>query len=95
MELFNKIKDGLVFLEYEYLGEAGIPGRHYFRKRMNQAFNVHVVLFGSELWSNNLLFRDYLKNNKDAAAEYRMLKMEAIEKGFNTFLLTPIIKIHL
>jgi GrpB-like predicted nucleotidyltransferase (UPF0157 family) len=28
-------------LGYEYLGEAGIPGRLYFRRRHERAFNIH------------------------------------------------------
>jgi GrpB-like predicted nucleotidyltransferase (UPF0157 family) len=38
------------------------------------------------IWVNNILIRDYLKNNKDTAHQYGLLKKEAIEKGINTLL---------
>ena len=81
-----KVKSILLNLEYEYFGEAGIPGRHYFRKRVSGAFNVHVMLWEGTLWTNNILIREHLKNNKAIADEYGKLKLLAIEKGFNTLL---------
>ena len=39
------ITDRLHSLGYEALGEAGVPGRFYFRKRLPNAFNVQAVLF--------------------------------------------------
>jgi putative aldouronate transport system permease protein len=38
-------------LRYEGLGEAGVPGRLYFRKRGEQAFNLAVVIWNGEQWS--------------------------------------------
>ncbi len=41
-------------LGYEPLGEAGVPGRLYFRRRGAQHDNLHVVLKGGAHWTNNL-----------------------------------------
>jgi GrpB-like predicted nucleotidyltransferase (UPF0157 family) len=58
--------DGLVeplrALGYEALGEAGVPGRLYFRRRTpGAAFNVHVVAHEGPLWRDNLRLRDHLR----------------------------------
>jgi hypothetical protein len=54
-----RVSDRLHSLGYEALGEAGVPGRLYFRKRLPNAFNVQAVSFGGPLWKNNLLLRDF------------------------------------
>src|SRR5690606_16621940 len=38
-----RISRALVGLGYEAMGEAGVPGRLYFRKRQPRSYNVHVV----------------------------------------------------
>ncbi|GAB6929065.1 hypothetical protein JCM10914A_30480 [Paenibacillus sp. JCM 10914] len=43
---------------YEYLGEAGIPGRRYLRRRGEYDFNVHIMQHEGNLWNDNLLLRD-------------------------------------
>lgn len=68
-------------LGYEYLGFAGVPGRLYFRKRHPHAFNVHLVEWGSEVWSNNLLLRDFLRAHPDEADEYGQHKQKLITRG--------------
>jgi ribonuclease-3 len=73
--------------DYEAWGEAGIPGRLYFRKRNNgQAFNAQVVVQGGTLWQEALLLRDYLAAHPEEAAAYGALKRAALEKGANTLL---------
>jgi GrpB-like predicted nucleotidyltransferase (UPF0157 family) len=70
----------LMPLGYEYLGEAGVPGRWYFRRRAGVAnFNVHAVRFRGAHWRNNLLLRDYLRLNSQSAAEYAAAKRRALE----------------
>lgn len=59
---------------YEYLGECGVPGRAYFRKREPSSFNLHVVQYESSLWDHNLLFRDYLQAHPEEARRYGILK---------------------
>jgi len=80
------VKPALIGLGYEYFGEAGVPGRYYFRKRGTGAFNIHVVVRESTLWNNNILIKDYLKNNPAIAIEYGKIKKLAIENGFDTLL---------
>src|SRR5690348_8913265 len=45
-------------LGYDYLGESGVPGRAYLRKREPHPFCLHIVQYESSLWDHNLLFRD-------------------------------------
>jgi GrpB-like predicted nucleotidyltransferase (UPF0157 family) len=73
-------------LGYQYLGEAGIPGRLYFRRRHESAFNVHLVQWGSELWTNNLLIRDFLCTHPEVAERYGQHKQELIKSGVRTLL---------
>ncbi len=61
-------------LGYEYLGESGVPGRAYFRKREPQPFYLHIVQHESSLWDHNLLFRDYLQAHPEEARRYGSLK---------------------
>ena len=42
----------------------------------NRTHFIHVVEFGSDRQINTLLFRDYLRENKDALLEYEKLKKE-------------------
>ena len=61
-------------LGYEYKGEFGIPLRHYFVKGDPRTFHVHMSEITSLEWQNTLLFRDYLCQHADLAAEYAELK---------------------
>jgi GrpB-like predicted nucleotidyltransferase (UPF0157 family) len=63
-------------LEYEYRGEAGIPGRLYFRKGQPRTHHLHMVEHGSEFWERHLLFRDLLRERPAVAREYAALKKE-------------------
>jgi GrpB-like predicted nucleotidyltransferase (UPF0157 family) len=64
-------------LGYVYRGENGIPDRHYFRKgSLRRTHHLHVVTYGSDLWRNHLLFRDYLRAHPQIAAQYENLKRE-------------------
>ena len=42
----------------------------------NRTHFIHVVELGSDRQINTLLFRDYLRENKDAVLEYENLKIE-------------------
>ena len=69
-------------LGYEYLGEAGVPERWYFRNRTGPAHvNLHAVRFRGAHWRNNLFVRDYLRLNSDWAAEYVAAKQRALESS--------------
>ena len=68
-------------LGYEAMGEAGIPGRWYFRHRVAPFRNAHVVKLGESHWIANLAFRDYLRVSPDACARYMEAKRLAVAGG--------------
>lgn len=66
-------------INYEYLGERGVPGRRFFRKppgedRSARTHHLHMVEQGSDLWEEHLLFRDYLRAHPNVAQKYYELK---------------------
>jgi len=63
-------------LGYEYKGDAGIRGRHFFVKgsKINRTYYLHIEKLDGELWKNHILFRDYLRKNKKTVKEYNQLK---------------------
>jgi GrpB-like predicted nucleotidyltransferase (UPF0157 family) len=67
-------------LGYEYKGENGIPGRHYFVKGDPTTHHLHIVEIDSEEWKKNITFRDSLRKNEMLAKEYAKLKLELAEK---------------
>ncbi len=76
--------DGLKTIEpmqrlgYEYFGEDGIPGRYYFNLKFEGRSVAHVHIFetGCEPWQRHLIFRDQLRLDPAAAAQYAELKKE-------------------
>jgi GrpB-like predicted nucleotidyltransferase (UPF0157 family) len=80
------VSNRLRSLGYEALGEAGVPGRLYFRKRLPTAYNVQAVSFGSPLWKNNLLLRDFLTTHPVEARRYADEKQHAFDAGHRTLL---------
>jgi GrpB-like predicted nucleotidyltransferase (UPF0157 family) len=65
-------------LGYEHRGEAGIPGRLFFRKFRagRRAYHLHLTALGGEFWNEHLLFRDHLRACPETAARYARLKHE-------------------
>jgi GrpB-like predicted nucleotidyltransferase (UPF0157 family) len=70
----------LTAIGYEYRGEYGIPGRHYWVKddpatgvRLQ---NVHMYEVGHDDWAAHLAFRDYLRAHDDWRDGYAALKRE-------------------
>ena len=61
-------------LGYLYLGEFGIPGRHYFRRGMPRTHQIHAVQVNSEFWKTHILFRDFLRTHPEAGWQYEALK---------------------
>ncbi len=82
----KSLTDKVIKLGYENLGEAGVSGRIYFRKRFPNAYNVHITQFGNQIWKNNILLRDFLRDNKDEAMKYSELKKFIISQGVNSLL---------
>ena len=40
--------------------------------------NVHLCVFGGELWLEHLLFRDYLRSHPETVREYEGLKRQTL-----------------
>lgn len=76
-------------LGYMYRGEYGIPRRHYFVKGMPRTHHLHMLEVDSKEWQNHLLFRDYLNQHPDIAAQYSALKQTlAVSCAGDRFLYT-------
>ena len=73
--------ESLAALGYEAMGEAGVPGRWYFRLRVGPFRNAHVVERDGAHWVHNLAFRDYLRDSPLAAQRYEAAKRAAVATG--------------
>ncbi|MFD2080120.1 GrpB domain, predicted nucleotidyltransferase, UPF0157 family [Actinopolymorpha cephalotaxi] len=63
---------------YEYLHDFGAPGREYLRRRTGSPWaNAHIVELGGTLWRDNLMLRDFLRGDPEAAREYGAAKKAA------------------
>lgn len=80
------VRAALVDLGYEDMGEAGVPGRVYFRRRSRAAFNIALVRYGGPLWVANIAFRDHLRTSSDARREYAETKRRAFDSGILSLL---------
>lgn len=75
-------------LGYEYRGEAGIAGRHFFIKNnpdepdpgLRRIVHLHIVEQDSSAWRNYLAFRDALRTDAQLARRYEDLKRELAKK---------------
>ncbi len=63
-------------IDYVFCGEAGLPGRLFFRKGNPRSHHAHVVEHGGEIWERTVLFRDLLRRSPELAREYGELKRE-------------------
>lgn len=86
LELTDSVTNKLIQLGYEGFRETGVKGRLYFRKRQEHAYNLAVVIWNGEQWVNNLLIRNYLRDNPLVAKQYGDRKLDAIKKGYTTLL---------
>ena len=77
----SSIAEVLIGLGYECLGEAGVPGRLYLRRRNGDAFNATVTTVGERLWCDNLVLRDYLRQSDAARRRYAAAKRAAVQEG--------------
>lgn len=68
----------MVSAGYISRGENGIPGRRYFIKGGGQrSHQVHAFAIGDLQVLRHLIFRDYLRKNRDIAGEYAEIKYSA------------------
>jgi GrpB-like predicted nucleotidyltransferase (UPF0157 family) len=63
-------------LGYDQLGTEGIPGREFFRRGSPRTHHVHLVVWSSKFWKDQLRFRDALRENPSLAREYQTLKYD-------------------
>jgi GrpB-like predicted nucleotidyltransferase (UPF0157 family) len=95
LELTDAEVAAMTGLAYEYLGEYGLPGRLFFRKRPH-THNVHVVEYGGEHWERQLTFRDALRADAAERKRYdefkRRLAAEGHSRAVYTELKTPFIR---
>lgn len=80
LALVEKCVEPLESLGYGYLGENGLPDRHFFRKPAGNSWHrthhIHMVLKGSQEWENQTRFRDYLRTHPETRRQYQELKRE-------------------
>ena len=73
-------KAPLEAIGYDHIARAGIANDYVFGKSVARTHLLHVVEHGSAEWTNNLCFRDRLRNNPELAQEYGRLKEELSRK---------------
>lgn len=59
---------------YEYKGEYGLPGRHFFVRGNPVTHHLHIVFRDEPHWVRWLVFRDYLKGHPEELRNYAALK---------------------
>ncbi|WP_194892761.1 GrpB family protein [Catenulispora pinisilvae] len=75
----GRVVERLRELGFEHLGQTGGPGREYLRRRSGVPANVAVVERQGRIWTANIMFRDRLRKDPDAAARYALAKQQAAE----------------
>ncbi|MFP3377139.1 GrpB family protein [Bacillus sp. SIMBA_069] len=75
LQITEKWIEDLLKIGYEYVPKE-TPNRRFFRKGKWRAgtHHLHVYIYNSDEWKNNLLFRDFLIKHEWARKEYRELK---------------------
>lgn len=76
LDVGDTVRAALGNLGYAYLGEYGIPGRHFFRRGRPPTHHVHWVRRDGDFWQKQLLFRDYLRAHPADAEGYACLKRD-------------------
>jgi len=80
MGLLRRHEDGfacvsaMAALGYEFRGEAGVSGRHYFRNGEPGRHHVHLFQFDHPEVGRHIRFRDYLRQHAQEAFAYEALK---------------------
>jgi len=79
----HDLNDAVVPLQslgYEYVpeyerGQLAMPFRRFFRRRVPDAFNVHLVHRASNFWQRHLSFSQHLRDHPEVAHGYEQLKL--------------------
>jgi GrpB-like predicted nucleotidyltransferase (UPF0157 family) len=61
-------------LGYNFRGEVGVPGRHFFIQGRPRTHHVHMSEITNSDWIERLKFRDHLRENPESAKHYAELK---------------------
>ena len=78
--------DALKCAEWVDLGEAGVPGRRYLRRRGSRDANLHLVRRASRHWQAALVLRDFLWTHPAERHAYSEAKRQACAGGRNSLL---------
>lgn len=70
----DQYNEAMKDLGFEVLGEFGMKGRRYFRKRKGVPINLHIFQKDNPEVGRHLRFRDYLRNHPEKVSEYSELK---------------------
>jgi len=70
------IIDKLAAIEYEYMGEAGVVGRFWFKKGKPRKFNLHFCMINSDVVRKQIMLRDKLTENEYLRREYEIIKLK-------------------
>lgn len=78
LELACAFIEPLASLGYEHVIHVEFPERRFFRKGPWRAgtHHLHVYLYGSTAWTNQILFRNYLRKHAGVREQYQQLKEE-------------------
>lgn len=79
---YQTVQEELEVLGYEYYGEDGVPGRHFFLKVQNRRGTHHIQLmtYDSPHWENHLALREYYRAHPQIRDQYAALKRELAER---------------
>lgn len=69
----------LADIGWGYVGEHGIPRRHYFRRGAvsgRRTHHLHMLEVTQPEWETMLSFRNFLRGHPKAAADYERLKLD-------------------
>lgn len=78
-----KISLSLKNLGYSYKGTNILPDRHYFIKGEPRTHQIHMYQRGNKYLIEQLQFRDYLIENREARIEYEQLKLNLVKAHKN------------
>ncbi len=80
LKMDDKTISAVSGLGYRYLGEYGIPGRHFFRKGTPPTHHIHWVEHFGDFWEKQILFRDFIRSHPEEARDYERLKRDLASK---------------
>ncbi|UOY90691.1 GrpB family protein [Bacillus glycinifermentans] len=74
----ERLIEPLSDLGYEHVFHEAFPRRRFFRKGKRRAgiHHLHIYVYKSEEWKNQLRFRDYLRAHPKVREDYETLKRD-------------------